>query len=874
MKRRIIWRIVLGLVILLALALCVTKVIIPLFDTSDEARVFVPDIMRYVETDEAFTLESENLVFALDNDSTHFTVTDKRTGKAWSSVASGVDSASKTLTAEQKRLLSVLTVDYKAKNTKLATNFTSFEYSVTNNLYHIEWESEAKDAIRVTYTIGKISREYIYPKAITGDRMDAFLKAEGLSSKDKRTITDGYKEYNPRKYGKNDDVATLEATYPALKEGVSVWVERSIVNGKTLSDANATKLENAFAAAGYTAEDYELDQATMVQAESSEGATTKAIFNVSVVYRLEGDDLVVDVPLDSITYNPTYAITALNLLPAFGTADNKAEGYILVPEGSGAIIRYNNGKTTQPAYTAAMYGHDWALIRKEVNSETRMIYPVFGMATEGSSFLCILEDGKSWAGVNAQVAGYNNSPANTVNAYYTLIHGDSYDVSERTNNTVIMFEQQLPAGKLSQRYRFIASDSYMEMASAYREYLLAQYPELNREVSAEGHTVVEMVGAIDKVQQVMGVPTSVPIALTTYRQAQELLEKLVAENLPNLSVRYTGWMNGGLNQSILNGIRLMREMGSEKELKAFAQAAGDAGVPLYLDGLVSYARDSGLKEGFIALRDAAKFTTREEVEIPEYSSIWYGPQDWRETYFLLKPALALSNVNVLSKAAEDYGATGVSFRDLGNMLSADYDPKDLTTREQARLDQMAKIDELREKGQLVMTRSGNDYAAAKSDIVTDFDLDGTVYRVIDEIVPFYAAALHGSVAYTGPALNLSEDQEELLLRSAEMGASLQFSLMAGNVQELQDSWFSDYYGADVSIIYDDMIAITREYNEKLGGTFNQRMTGHERVGNVTITEYENGVRVYVNYGYTDAEVDGVTIPARSYETNAAKEAIE
>ena len=38
------------------------------------------------------------------------------------------------------------------------------------------------------------------------------------------------------------------------------------------------------------------------------------------------------------------------------------------------------------------------------------------------------------------------------------------------------------------------------------------------------------------------------------------------------------------------------------------------------------------------------------------------------------------------------------------------------------------------------------------------------------------------------------------------------------------------------------------------------------------TEYENGIRVYVNYGYTDAEVDGIQVPARSYKT--VKEAIE
>ena len=295
-------------------------------------------------------------------------------------------------------------------------------------------------------------------------------------------------------------------------------------------------------------------------------------------------------------------------------------------------------------------------------------------------------------------------------------------------------------------------------------------------------------------------------------------------------------------------------------------------MPLYLDGLVGFARNSGLMEGFLAIRDAARHTTREVVEIPEYSSIWYGPQDWRDNYFLLKPAIRMANINVLSDAARDYGAAGVSFRDVGNMLSADYNSNDHHSREEIRLQEMDVMTNLRGNGQLVMTRSGNDYAAIVSDMVTDIDFDGSPYRIIDAFVPFYTAALHGNVPYTGVALNLSEDRDELLLRSAEMGAGLQFSLMASNVQELQDSWFSEYYGSDVSIIYPEMIETIRDYNAKMDGVFNQTMTGHQRIGNVAVTEYANGTCVYVNYGYTDAEVDGVAVAARSYLT--VKEAIE
>lgn len=863
MKRRIIWRIVLCLVLLLALAVCVNKIILPLFDTSGDLKTFVPDIQRFTGTDDTFTLENENLSFVLDPETTHFTLTDKRTGKVWSSTPAGVADDANTMLNEKERLQSVLTLDYK-NNTGKQTTFSTFAKSVTNSLYALE---RTEDGIRVTYTLGDIARTYIYPAAITAERLQPYL--DTLNKSKQRTITDAYKKYDPAKYGKKDDVATLEATYPDLKEGKVVYVLRD----SEMKANAATKLETALADAGYTMDDYEYDQSRIVRDDATEDATSKPVFNVTVCYRLEGDDLVVDIPLEAISYNPNYPITTLDVLPAFGAAGMDAEGYILVPEGTGAIIRYNNGKTTQNPYYANMYGWDWASIRKEIVSETRMIFPVFGMATEGSSFLCIIEDGVSWAGINADVSGRSGAGSfNSANAEFSIIHGDSYDVSERTNNTVYMFEQQLPQGKLTQRYRFVPSADYMTMAAAYREYLLANNPQLERNVSSEAHTVVEMVGAIDKVQQVMGVPTNVPIPMTTYAEATALLNRLAAEELPNLSIRYTGWMNGGLNSTLLNKVRLMSEMGKERELRAFADAARAAGIPLYLDGLTGFARDSGLKEGFVAMRDAAHFTTREEVELPEYSPIWYGGDDERDVYYLLKPSLAMQSVDVLSGAANKYGAAGVAFRDLGSILSADYNAKHTVTREEVRLQQMDAISKLHEQGLSVMTRSGNDYSALLSDIVTDVDFDGQPYRILDEMIPFYTAALHGSVTYTGAALNLASDRDELLLRSAEAGASLQFTLMASNVEEVQDSWFSEYYGADASIVYDDMLAIVRQYNEAMSGTFDQQMVGHTRIGSISITEYANGVKVYVNFGYTEQTADGLTIPARSYLT--AKEAIE
>ena len=216
MKRRIITRIVLGLVILLALTLCTVFVIIPLFDTSDEAATFVPDIQRFAGTTENFRLENDTLTFELDADTTHFTVTDKRTGKVWSSIAPGVEESSTQLN-EKNRLQSILTLVFMNSAGKEDKSYTSFDRSVANKLYSIAWEGE--DAIRMTFTVGDIPRVYMYPEAISGARM-AELTAP-LSKKEKSNLTDKYQEkgVDPETgkslYKKNDDMSCAVKEKPS-----------------------------------------------------------------------------------------------------------------------------------------------------------------------------------------------------------------------------------------------------------------------------------------------------------------------------------------------------------------------------------------------------------------------------------------------------------------------------------------------------------------------------------------------------------------------------------------------------------------------------------------------------------------------------------
>lgn len=218
----------------------------------------------------------------------------------------------------------------------------------------------------------------------------------------------------------------------------------------------------------------------------------------------------------------------------------------------------------------------------------------------------------------------------------------------------------------------------------------------------------------------------------------------------------------------------------------------------------------------------------------------------------------------LVKGAEKFGAN-ISLNDTGYVLSSDFYRKRTVSRQQAMEMQSQQLKEISDSGMGIMTRMGNDYAIMYTDIVTGMDLNGSEYSIVDTFIPFYQLALHGYVDYTGDALNLAGETQEELLRSAEYGAGLYFTVMNESPFALQKTLYTEYFGAEYSAWHDRIVSIYSRYNEELGHTFNQRMTDHISFSDeLKCTVYEDGTRVYVNYSYNDAEADGHRVPARDY----------
>ena len=97
------------------------------------------------------------------------------------------------------------------------------------------------------------------------------------------------------------------------------------------------------------------------------------------------------------------------------------------------------------------------------------------------------------------------------------------------------------------------------------------------------------------------------------------------------------------------------------------------------------------------------------------------------------------------------------------------------------------------------------------------------------------------------------------------GTFLKYAVMNEDTEILQDTMYSCYTAAGYSRWKDDMIAMATRYQQEMNGLNRQTIIGHDQLSDeVSVTIYQDGTKVYVNYGNTDFRASGKKIPARDY----------
>ncbi len=575
---------------------------------------------------------------------------------------------------------------------------------------------------------------------------------------------------------------------------------------------------------------------------------------LQVQIRLLEDGLSVTVPGDSIEEYGETSLCGVYILPAFGaTFQKEHEGYMLIPEASGAIINLSDGVGMgNTPYTKKFFGSNVGVDRTTTTELNRpaqdALLPVYGMAYTDTQqgYLAIVTKGADSAEMNAYPGGVITD-YNWLGTRFILRENYIYQVSRASGLTSREAEANLRDMQVCFHLLDGEDATYSGMAARYRQYLT----EEGR--MPEGDTAyrprIAFLGA--ESQEFLLWDQLVP--MTSFQEAKDILTNLCGRGLTPPMVVYSGWQKGGLTQQYGSGaVKAEGKLGGNGGLEELQSAVKDLGGLFLLEQDPVLANpERTYNTRFDVVRTLGRVVAQVDTGMDRYPRLYY-----------LTPARSRELLMDHQEAWSD-AIPGLAVNTLPKVLFSCYldgGRKVRTWTQQQYQDILAELDRM----SLALQQPMVEYWTSM-DYYLDLPLDTTSYSFITAEVPFLPLILNGSVAYWAPYANDEANVEEKLLKTLEYGAYPSWMLTANDVKDLSETNMCDLFCAKWDVLDDAIL----ERDAELRGMYEQlrgsRMVKHEVLSEtLRLVTYDTGLQLALNYGEQACVHQGTTIDPMSY----------
>lgn len=816
--------------------------------------------IRYAD---GYSLAAENSKYRLEVEGSTASVAlaDKQTGRRWTT---NPENRSEDTVADgtwSQLLNAQLELSYIRTSDGISVLANSYNDAVKNGQFDYY---PLENGIGVHYLIGQQVKRTLYPTVLTAKRFEQFLSR--LDSADQLALKMYYVELSADSFSDKNERSLMLERYPELKNQnlyvLSAATGTSVVSGSLLAE----EIEGLFEKAGYNEEELAYDQ-------KQNGIEPEKVYDTSVdiciEYILTEDGLSVSVPMDKMSYDSSsMIITEISLLPCFGAADFTKNGYIFIPDGSGAIIELNNGKSNIPAYQKRVYGEDAALSNGGLGSETEddgvgIHLPVFGIKEDDASFLAVIEEGDSVAEIHADVS-MKSSMYNYVYASFQLKESHVVTQSALNLSGSLVYQQSEFSSDLKISYFPLAEASdYTDLALLYQSYL-KQHGVFSDGGTKEGLPFhISLIGSSAYKTTVLGIAVERQKKLTSYAEAQQILSLADQKGIQNISLRYEGWCNDGMFNSVFDGIRLTSALGTASDLRALADFAQEKGIDFYPVSNLQYVSKNRLADGYRINRDTAKNLEKDNA-VYAVDSIAFASEQEKGAQWVVSPLKYQSLLSGLLEDYADYHLGGIDLAVLSTDLNSDYNEDQLVDRSSSQKITSQIYRQAADAGLSISADGANAYVLQYCSSVTNVPESSGAHYLIDRSVPFYQIVLHGMVPFTGEAINLSDDARKSFLRCVETGSGLSFCWIYAENTALMDTKL-DLYSAHYSQWIDEAAELYARASGVLSDLCDDTIVSHSQCADgVYRTEYSDGTAIWVNYNSEDFTAGSVTVPAGDF----------
>lgn len=781
----------------------------------------------------------------LDTEELIFTLVDDATGKTWSSAIPGNSNG------EYKALLKIT---YLGEDNTF-TDWNTYDNCVAFGTYGL-FQLDNGVRIQMDVNEGESNRFFEYlPQKIPIARYEEFmiptLEQKILDGDISQEDGDRFRRAVTMMYRKNEK----ENCYALTTTGTP--------------SVSATNQLIAFVnAIGYTRDMLIEDCAAF---DTVPDFKEPAQFDIVLEARLENGDLVVRVPGDEIaTGNDFYRLQRMAVLPNFGGAayDKEGDGFFLVPDGAGALMRFNTYTATVPEYVRPYLDNDFYtdyFYMSEYAEE--LMTPVFGALYGGETpthgMMGIIEKGVPVANLHVSLAGTNGTGMNRAYVSFDTLEYDRVKIygEYADNGATYLSDSGMIVEDYTIRYRPYATGvTYFDLAMDYRDYLAAKAGREAAAIDGPG-AYLEVLGAVTLRDRFLGIPYDRTTSMTTYADLKAILDELPGEGV---AVQYDGAFNGGMINSLNDGARLVKQNGSKNDLTALKNAAAQKGIDLFWQVNLSRVYKNGrtYRPGAHALRDFSNEAATFYPYSPAAEGILNGHYDAIHPYTRISPRYLGYVTDRFLAEAEEFD--GLAIGDLARDVYVDYRYRQVIDPVEARQIVTENLEKLASH-----TLSLHDPAADLAPLgkyAVDVSRRSSEYTSFYATVPFRQLALSGLTQLVSEDVNLhSRSIGYYLTQAAEMGTSVKYTVTAQNADVFKSSHFESIYAADWDEWKDEILSAAEELAEIRSVIGGQTIVGHRMLAvDVFETTWSNGARTLVNYSGKPYESEEGTVEPDGY----------
>ena len=581
-----------------------------------------------------------------------------------------------------------------------------------------------------------------------------------------------------------------------------------------------------------------------------------------IQFFVNGGDLVVRIPADSIKEGQNYGIVNIEVLPFFGNAETRQEGFVLMPDGCGTVSDYKYladecNSMTKDLHVFAQ--EKVSFYQYNTDLSTGVYYasmPVFGVSQGDNGFIAFSTGGDADKQINLTASGYgvdlHRSYMRVVYRHYFEIQKSNINVGGNDimkNNVAYRAQRNINRTNHEITYRFLTEGtSYSAMANEYRKYLTDN--ELVNQVDMQTKDLPVVVDFFMGIVE-SGAVVDKYVKMTTYEQIDEIVEELNRAGANNLIIKLRGWENGGFGKkpatfppdSRLGGTSKLEDL--SKKLKA-------KGISIYLVNDFLFVNKD--ESGFSASRDVVKQGDTNPV------SSWNGTM-------ILNNTAVYNKVTDFTKKVSKVDGLGVAFEGITDKVYHDLNKKALTTRQETTDVFSEVIRETKEKGIDVAVFGSNLYGLKYADCSYNLPYRSSKTITVTKDIPFLQMVLHGLIPYTSSLRgNLYYDPVLQKLQALEYGYTPGYELTYQESVLLKFTGYNDLFTSQYKDWIEDISEVYKIINGELKGAYSSQMMEHNKISPTLVSiKYSNNDTLYINYAETEAVYEDITIEAKNYK---------